>query len=418
MRRISILWLLVATCAAHADERILSYDSRIEVHADSSLEVTETILVRAEGSKIRRGIFREFPTLYTRRDGSKVAVGFEVVSVRRNGVDEPYHSDRRSNGVAVYLGRKDYFLPPGEYIYQIRYRTDRQLGFFADHDELYWNVTGVDWDFPIDFATAQVQLPAAIPPDALRLEGYTGPMGATWRYYRAQLEDGHPTFETTRPLGRHEGLTIVVAWPKGYIAPPGQLAQLGYLLRDNRPLTCVALALIALLGYYVYIWNRVGRDPPRGVVIPRYRPPDGESPASMRYLLGMGYDNRCLVSGILSLAVKGYLLIEQEPGGLFHKGKYTLRRKDGSQTPLAPDERALLGSLFETADSLTLEDGNHAVLRRPRRRTRRSSSASISTRSSSSTPAGASSAASSALLSSAGPSPGRRSRAVMASSGS
>ena len=174
------------------------------------------------------------------------------MSVRRNGVDEPYHSDRRSNGVAVYLGRKDYFLPPGEYIYEIRYRTDRQLGFFADHDELYWNVTGVDWDFPIDSATAQVQLPGGNSarrgaagglhrPDGGNLEALPGTVART----------AAPLFETTRPLGHHEGLTIVVAWPKGYVAAPGELAQLGYFLRDNRPLTYGALGLIALLGYYV-----------------------------------------------------------------------------------------------------------------------------------------------------------------------
>ena len=228
------------------------------------------------------------------------------MSVRRNGMDEPYHTERRSNGVAVYIGRKDHLLPPGEYSYEIRYRTDRQLGFFADHDELYWNVTGVDWDFPIDSVTAQVRLPEGVPFGAVRLEGYTGPMGATRKHYRAELQDGRPVFETTKPLGRHEGLTIVVTWPKGYVAVPGELARLGYFLRDNRPLTYGALGLLALLGYYIFIWNRVGRDPPRGVVIPRYRPPEGESPASMRYLLGMGYDNRCLVAGILSLAVKGY----------------------------------------------------------------------------------------------------------------
>ena len=106
------LVLLLAASGAGADERILSYDSRIEVRSDSSLEVTERIRVRAEGSKIRRGIFREFPTTYSRPDGTKVTVGFEVMSVRRNGMDEPYHTERRSNGVAVYVGRKDYLLPP------------------------------------------------------------------------------------------------------------------------------------------------------------------------------------------------------------------------------------------------------------------------------------------------------------------
>ena len=51
----------------------------------------------------------------------------------------------------------------GEHTYELVFRTDRQLGYFADHDELYWNVTGNGWDFPIDRVTARVELPQAIP---------------------------------------------------------------------------------------------------------------------------------------------------------------------------------------------------------------------------------------------------------------
>ena len=32
------------------------------------------------------------------------------------------------------------------------------MGFFADHDELYWNVTGNGWDFEIDRATALYEI--------------------------------------------------------------------------------------------------------------------------------------------------------------------------------------------------------------------------------------------------------------------
>ena len=39
------------------------------------------------------------------------------------------------------------------------YRTDRQMGYFSDHDELYWNATGNGWSFPIDHASARVLLP-------------------------------------------------------------------------------------------------------------------------------------------------------------------------------------------------------------------------------------------------------------------
>jgi uncharacterized membrane protein YgcG len=364
IRCLLLLLGLLSAGAAAAAERILGFHSDIRILADSSLEVTETIRVQAEGVQIRRGIFREFPTLYTSRERGRTTVGFDVQSVRRDGAAEPYRTERRINGVAVYVGRPDRYLEPGEHTYQIRYRTDRQLGFFAEHDELYWNVTGVGWVFPIDLAAATVHLPQGAPAGAVRFEGYTGPQGATWRNYRAALGSGTVEFETTRKLGPHEGLTIVVAWPKGLVHPPGPFARARYFLRDNLPLALGALGLLALCGYYLYVWRRYGRDPAPGVIVPRYRPPEGETAASMRYLQQMGYDNRCFVAGILGLAVKGYLTIEQPERGLFRKGDYVLHRKTGSQTPLAADEQALLDDLFGPYDSLELKDAHYALLRR------------------------------------------------------
>jgi uncharacterized membrane protein YgcG len=358
MQRLLGLLLAALASLAQADERIVAFDSTIAVGADSGLTVIETIRVRAEGVAIRRGIFREFPTDYTDRAGNKVRVGFDLLTVRRAGRDEPHRVERQANGVRILIGDPDVFLTPGEHTYEIIYRTDRQLGYFERHDELYWNVTGNGWRFPIDEARARVLLPR-VPADGVRLEAYTGPQGATWRHYRAGMTGDMPTFETTRPLAPGEGLTIVVAWPKGFVRPPGALGQLRYLARDNLPAACAGFGLLALLAYYLWIWRRVGRDPPAGVIIPRYRPPEGESPASMRFLRRMGYDNRCFAAAVLSLAVKGYLSIERDSGALGAGHKYTLFKRDGSSTPLSPDEHALLPALFLAADSLVLEDSNH-----------------------------------------------------------
>jgi len=248
MRYLLFTLALLTSAIAGADERILSFDSQIQVRPDSSLDVIETILVRAEGHQIRRGIFREFPTTYLKPDGTRTAVGFELLSIKRDGVSEGYHIERRSNGVAMYVGDKDRFLPPGEYRYEIRYRTDRQLGFFPDHDELYWNVTGVGWAFPIDVATARVRLPAGVPASAVHVEGYTGPAGAKGRNYAARVDDGLVVFETTKPLPAQQGLTIVATWPKGFVAPPGQLADVHYFLRDNKPLVYALIGLLCVLG--------------------------------------------------------------------------------------------------------------------------------------------------------------------------
>ena len=65
-----VLW----AAPAAAQERILAYHSLLEVQADGSLEVTETIRVRAEGREIRRGIYRDFPTRYRDRAGNRVVV--------------------------------------------------------------------------------------------------------------------------------------------------------------------------------------------------------------------------------------------------------------------------------------------------------------------------------------------------------
>jgi len=214
-----VLALLGLVGAAFADERILSYDSTITVNRDGTLEVRETIRVRAEGERIRRGIYRDFPTTYSANDGRQIVVGFEFDSATRDGQSEPWRTENHENGVRVYLGSASVMLPQGEHVYQLNYRTDRQMGFFADHDELYWNATGNGWDFAIDRASARVVLPSDIPASDIRLEAYTGPQGARGQAYTARMDDGAPLFETTQGLSSREGLTIVAMWPKGFIAP-------------------------------------------------------------------------------------------------------------------------------------------------------------------------------------------------------
>ena len=45
---------------------------------------------------------------------------------------------------------------------KLRYRVANGLRFFDEHDELYWNVTGDEWEIPIEIASARVRLPAGI----------------------------------------------------------------------------------------------------------------------------------------------------------------------------------------------------------------------------------------------------------------
>src|SRR4028119_1448220 len=90
--------LLALPAAAQAEERITRFISEVEVQPDSSLEVTETIDVIAEGNQIRRGIFRDFPTRYKGRNGGQVRVGFTLGGVTRDGAAAPAAGEPRPPG--------------------------------------------------------------------------------------------------------------------------------------------------------------------------------------------------------------------------------------------------------------------------------------------------------------------------------
>ncbi len=368
MKQLWLLLLPLLPCAGAADERILDYHSDILVRQDGWIEVTERIEVRAEGDRIRRGIYRDYPTDYEDRFGNDVRVDYQPVSVMRNGRPEDFHSERRANGVRTYFGSAGRSLEPGVHTYLYRYHAGRMLGFFEDRDELYWNVTGLGWEFPIDQASATVAFGFTVPPGEIGAAAWTGRYGAKGAAYRASTGEGRAFFETTAPLGLQEGLTVVVTWPKGLVEAPGPIDRAGWLLADNANLLAAVAGLLALLAWYVPVWRRHGRDPEEGPVVARYEPPKGFSPASLRYIDRMGYDNGALTAAIVNLAVKGYLRIEGEDN------EYSLRRVDSpaERPALAAGEKELLEALFDDGGTVVLNNDNHAILGKARSRHRAS----------------------------------------------
>jgi uncharacterized membrane protein YgcG len=353
---IGVLLGLLASRPGVAQEQILSFKSFIQIFADSSMEVREEIQVRAEGRQIRRGIYRDFPIHYRDRAGNAYQVGFQVISVLRDGEPETWRTEAHGNDVRVYLGRKDVYLRTGEYTYTLTYHTNRQLGFFDNHDELYWNVTGNGWAFPIDTVSVRVMLPGEMLPDDVTVEAYTGRLGTRGHDYLAGVDtSGEAVFETTRTLMPGEGLTIVVGWPKGVVTQPDATEQLAWMLRDNELVMIGLIGLILVLVYYLLIWLRLGRDLPPGTVFPRYAPPDGYSPAASRFIRRMGYDHKTFATALVNLAVKGKLLITERAG------VFTLaHRMPATEPRLAPGEKVLMKTLFAGPDEVELKQKNHA----------------------------------------------------------
>lgn len=355
------LFVFVSACSTFATERILSFHSDIQIAADGSMIVEETLRVVAQGQEIKQGIYRNFPTQYKDAYGNGYRVDFDVLSVKRDGKEESWRRENRANGVRLYVGKKGVYLPVGEYTYSIRYRTDRQLGYFAQHDELYWNVTGNGWGFPIDKASASVQLPVRVPAIDLAMEGYTGAVGSKDQRYTADVGAGQGRIRATTPLNSGEGLTLVFTWPKGVVQAPTAIQRLGYFFADNASVLVSLLAVLGSGAYLLKVWWRYGRDPEAGVIFPHYAPPPGYSPASLRYVRRMGYDDAGFTAAIINLAVKGYVRIEQVDK-LLGFGKGYVLKKEESNAFLAPGEEAILKRLFLSNNSVRLEKENHTIV--------------------------------------------------------
>ena len=278
---LSVLLLIGNAFAQYENiERIISYDSDIIINEDASMIVAEKIKVFANGDKIKRGIYRDFPTKYKDEYGNNININFEVLEVLRDGNTESYHTENQANGIRVYCGRSDYFLPRGEYTYLIKYKTDRQIGYFDKFDELYWNATGNGWDFLIENVSVTVNLPSQVSQDDLKLYAYTGKSGSKEREYNSEIIRGNKVkFKSTAILYPGEGLTIAVQWPKGLVHEPTQSEKFTYFARDNIQIIIGLFGIIILILYYLAIWLRVGKDPDKGLIIPLYEPPLKMSPA-------------------------------------------------------------------------------------------------------------------------------------------
>lgn len=358
---LAALAALLLPQGAVAEERILSFDSQIAIQKDGSLDVTETIRVRVENVAINHGIYRDFPTRYSAPGGKRVRVGFELTDTLLDGQPEPNKVETRVNGVRIKIGSPDRFVPQGEHVYTIRYHATRMIGRFDGYDELYWNVTGNGWDFPIDQAAATLTLPSTA--RFLQHAAYTGRQGSTERAARVIAEEpGSIRFESTRPLYSQEGLTVAAAFPKGVIDEPSESTRLGWLLADWAPPLAGFAGLAAIFAYLLYAWRKAGRDPRAGTVVPLFSPPDDLSPGAMRYIVEQSFDNRAFAASLVDAAVKGHVRLVEEEGGWFSGNERRIERYEAPEAvPLAAPEQSSLNLLVSPNDSLQMEQKNHAT---------------------------------------------------------
>ena len=351
------LLLALVPAAAQADERILRYLSDVQVQKDSSIEVAETIDVRAENTLINHGIYRDFPTRYRGPNGTQFHVRFIFEGATLDGSPVKASVNPSGDGVRIKLGDPNSYVAVGEHEYLIRYRATREIGRFADFDELYWNVTGNQWIFPIDEAEARIRLPEPVNFGARHV--YTGPKGSTAQNAEVVAESpGDITFKTTQPLSAYEGLTVAAAFPKGVVADPSSGSAFVDALEDYGPPILGLLSLIGIAAFYYVAWKRAGRDPRSGTVVPIFSPSDDLTPAAMRYILKMNADNRAFAAALVDMGVRGHIRMSEEDPGWLSSKKIRIERL-ACDNPLPEEEQAALSDICATGNSILMEQKNY-----------------------------------------------------------
>lgn len=366
MRLIVFSILTILSLAASADERILNFHSDIIVHKDATLTVHETIKVQCELKAIRHGITREFPTRYVDRFQNSHNVSFNVTETRFDTKPVPMKQENRSNGIVLYLGDPNSYVLPGIHTYEIVYTTDRQLGFFPEFDELYWNVTGNGWRFSIEKASARITLPGFARASEIKIAAYTGYQGQRRQDFRSSAEESSSdkvtqiAFATTRPLSASEGFTIAVGWPKGLVEEPTFIQEAGWLLRDNLGVGLLLAGILVVFLIYLRSFRATQRANRPGTIIPLFHPPKGMLPSQMRYLWRKGYDATTFACEIVNLAVGGFLTIHFEKG--FWRTKYSVRQGQLTSS-LSRLQQDILDTLFADSDTYSFEKSSQTSIR-------------------------------------------------------
>jgi hypothetical protein len=211
------LSLILSGVSSAQAEVIRKFESVVRLQKNATLGVTESILMDF-GNQNKHGIFRDIPVEYKRHDKT-YTIDLKVLSVTgATGQPLTVKVSRKGYNVDIRIGDANKTVT-GKQLYNIHYQVKRAINFFDGKPEVYWNVTGNNWPFPIEKATGKFIPPPGISIDKLRVKAFYGPMGATWEATLSKAKDS-VTFGVpgSASLKKGYGLTFVVQLPKGSVS--------------------------------------------------------------------------------------------------------------------------------------------------------------------------------------------------------
>jgi uncharacterized membrane protein YgcG len=283
-----------------------NFEVDILVNQDSTLEVVEKIEV--DFSEKRHGIFRDIPVKYKNDQGFEYNMKLKVLSVE-NEQGKPYQFEisNYQDDKRIKIGSPD-FEVIGSQVYVIKYEIEKGIRYFEEHDELYWNPVGTGWPTSIKKASSVVRFEDGVEYSSGSGICFTGKFGSKEKNCLAEENNSEVFFEIIKSLNSHEGMTIVLNFPKGEIYQPTKGEYFRMFLTDNWGF---GLPIIIFVLMFV-VWFKKGRDQDfKKTLIAQYEVPDNLTPGEVGYLMKEKYNGRFLAGDIVNLAVKGYLKIKE-----------------------------------------------------------------------------------------------------------
>jgi len=357
---------------ASRDPYIKDYQVNITVQEDGSLDIKENITVDFGQAADRHGIFRIIPT-QARADNGVYNTPVELHSITNStGQDLTYDTwdTPRAHTVTWKIGDPNVTVQ-GIQEYILSYSAERAIRSQTDTDELYWNILGNYWDFPIDHFQAQIVFPDSSNWADSEVYLYSGLLGSTtnsltsWKWL---TNNRTLDIESTQSLVAKQGVTVSVSFPKGLVAASEQTTWEKYGSRFA--LFWYLLPLIILIWVW-QVWHKHGDDPPiRKPPVAEFSPPDNISPVKMGLLITSGrWIDSAISATVIHWAVRKMLTIEERKKDWL--GREIILRKTNSKDAwitLSPSEKELDKWLFAGKQETNLSELKKHLVENDRRR--------------------------------------------------
>lgn len=342
-------------------DSIQQFNSDITLLPNGIVRVSEDFQIDFSGKQLRRRIYRSIPIEYV------IGEGLHRVDIHLQNVTLDGESPSRSSAWAagdvfqISIGEDEkHFL--GKHKFHLEYEIRGGVNYLFGGPQLFINVTGDDWPFPIEKASATLHLPKGVDTGKVKGQKLVGLSGQFRKSPLTSKNDEFFVSSTSVPAG--QGLNLSVDMPAGSVVLPSVLQDVIWHLQVSYQAICLPLATMLLLSFF---WNLFGRDQKPGKEQDGgIRPPEYLSAAEVGTLI----DERCdlidVVSTVIDLAVRGFIRIRVLPfnGFLYLSNRdYEFRLlKSPKDRELKPHEQLFLVAMFGLSDTTYLSaiKGNFA----------------------------------------------------------